>query len=210
MFATPTLTQIVLNPRSRAAARDVRNAHKLHQTVLSLTCPPELGDNARQTSATLHRLETTRDNHILLVQSLTQPDPERLPSNYGAVATKPMDNLVGQLDTGVRVRYRLRATPVRYNGHKPIIQPGDDPLDWWKQRAPSRGLELHTTHITHTGTITGRKTPNTPRIVHRFAQYEGTATVTDRDTALDAITHGIGRGRAYGLGLLSIALLKTE
>ena len=35
--------------------------------------------------------------------------------------------------------------------------------------------------------------------------FEGMLTVTDRDAFVHALTHGIGRAKGYGCGLLTIA-----
>ncbi|MFI2633005.1 type I-E CRISPR-associated protein Cas6/Cse3/CasE [Streptomyces collinus] len=40
---------------------------------------------------------------------------------------------------------------------------------------------------------------------HSLLRYDGTATVTDPDTLTAAMVHGVGRGKPYGAGLLSLA-----
>ncbi|WP_437012987.1 type I-E CRISPR-associated protein Cas6/Cse3/CasE [Streptomyces sp. enrichment culture] len=48
-----------------------------------------------------------------------------------------------------------------------------------------------------------------PRMPHSLLRYDGTATVTDPDTLTAAMVHGIGRGKPYGAGLLSLAPATT-
>lgn len=40
---------------------------------------------------------------------------------------------------------------------------------------------------------------------HSLVRYDGTATVTDPDALRAAVLAGIGRGKPYGAGLLSLA-----
>jgi CRISPR system Cascade subunit CasE len=44
---------------------------------------------------------------------------------------------------------------------------------------------------------------------HSLLRYDGTATVIDPDALHDAVIHGIGRGKPYGAGLLSLAPART-
>ena len=48
------------------------------------------------------------------------------------------------------------------------------------------------------------------RIVHGFAKLKGTFLVTDREKFQRSFLEGIGRGRAFGFGLLLIAPLGTQ
>ncbi len=44
---------------------------------------------------------------------------------------------------------------------------------------------------------------------HSLIRYDGTATVTDPTALTQAVLTGIGRGKPYGAGLLSLAPATT-
>lgn len=76
--------------------------------------------------------------------------------------------------------------------------------NWWTRTAHTHGL--NPTFITTTPLTPLNPTrTNTPNIALRAYAYDGIATIANPDIARTALTHGIGQGRAYGLGLLSLA-----
>ncbi|MCP3801949.1 type I-E CRISPR-associated protein Cas6/Cse3/CasE [Allokutzneria sp. A3M-2-11 16] len=88
---------------------------------------------------------------------------------------------------------------------------GDDADQWWITRAERHGLRLHTASARphRDGTQPRRKrkdrdTTKDTRIRHNYIQFDGLAEITDADAVRDAVATGIGKGRAHGLGLLSL------
>ncbi|MFB6504235.1 type I-E CRISPR-associated protein Cas6/Cse3/CasE [Streptomyces sp. NPDC002466] len=75
---------------------------------------------------------------------------------------------------------------------------------WWTRTATTHGLrpELITdTPLPRIDATNG----NTKPITLRATAFEGIATIIDPEAARAAVTNGIGKGQAYGLGLLSLA-----
>jgi CRISPR system Cascade subunit CasE len=60
-----------------------------------------------------------------------------------------------------------------------------------------------------TVTVTRRRTINFRRqqaeVTLRVVGYDGALTVTDREAFVATLTHGLGRAKGYGCGLLTIA-----
>jgi CRISPR system Cascade subunit CasE len=54
--------------------------------------------------------------------------------------------------------------------------------------------------------VTGRR--GGTRIRHALTRYDGIAVVTDPDALRRAVLGGVGRGKSYGAGLLSLAPLR--
>ncbi|MET7888757.1 type I-E CRISPR-associated protein Cas6/Cse3/CasE [Streptomyces avermitilis] len=73
---------------------------------------------------------------------------------------------------------------------------------WWQRQTTTAGLHL-------TGpTETLRRpflSPERPAPFCKFTQFDGTATITDPDLLATALSEGIGKGKAYGAGLLTLA-----
>lgn len=213
---TTWLTQITPDPRSRQVRRDLRDAVQMHKTVMSLVAWAGLDDQARAAGGVLYRIEETATAPRILVQTQVKPDPEQLPDGYGTARTRELDALLHWLHPGALVRYRLAASTVRSKARTREIIPlrGAAADDWWTARAPAAGLALQSLASRSPGDPVGRKTDDnengtarTHRIRHTLTQFDGTATVTDPGALATAITAGIGRGKSYGCGLLSIAPL---
>ncbi|MEV0051042.1 type I-E CRISPR-associated protein Cas6/Cse3/CasE [Saccharopolyspora shandongensis] len=212
---TTTLTQLRLNPQHRDVGRDLDDAHRMHRRVMSLF-PNTLGDHARAQARILYRVEQHPIGAVVLVQSEHQPNLGALPPNYAAAATHQLDAVLARITTGLTVRYRILANPTRIETtegkKKRRWLRGDDALTWWQHRATQAGLQPHTIQLTGETVITGRRGTHesTPRICHGTSLFDGTATIIDPDAVRHAVLTGIGKARAYGCGLLSLAPLPRE
>lgn len=213
---TAWLIQIIPDPRRAEVRRDLADVVLLHKRVMSLV-PDDLGADARALAGLLFRVEQTRTGPRLLVQSRLRPDPTRLPAGYGRSACRPLEPLLDRLRPGMAVRYRLTANAAKRAG-RTAQQPGKIiPLrggaadDWWADRAGRVGLTLRTLTASAFDDVTGRQPTKegNARIRHALTRYDGVGVVTDPDTLRQAILDGVGRGKPYGAGLLSIAPIGT-
>jgi CRISPR system Cascade subunit CasE len=212
----PTLIQLVLNTRQRDVHRDLDDANRMHQRVMSLL-PDNLGDAARAATNTLYRLETTHAGARLLVQTSADTITfDRLPDGYiVSTGTVELTPLLNRLTAGMLIRYSITTNPIKnVGGRKETGQRGkrvpltdlDDIRTWWHNQAARAGLDItgHPTIIDVVRSITGaREGGPSARIRHHAATIEGTAAITDASLARDAILAGVGRGKPYGLGLLT-------
>jgi CRISPR system Cascade subunit CasE len=213
------LTRIQPDLRHRDVRRDLASAVGMHHRLMMLF-PDGLGATARTQLGVLFRTEDAtgpaRDPRIL-VQSRERPDLERLPGGYGTATTKDISAVLKLLTTGLTVRYRIDANAVRKPGHttraatgaKAIVPlSGADADDWWARQAEERsGLKLTSTHSTPLTAARGERGQDKSHIKHARTRFEGTALVTDHHTLRQRILEGIGRGKSYGCGLLSLAPL---
>ncbi|OQR59299.1 type I-E CRISPR-associated protein Cas6/Cse3/CasE [Streptomyces maremycinicus] len=220
------LTRLTPATTSPLARRELGAAGQtsLHRRVMSLF-PDGVPDQARTHFGVLFRIEdTTRGSH-LLIQSNQPPDPDKLPHGYGTLTTRPLDHLLTALLPGRTVRYRCAASPVRKPGAStrslyslPAVVPlnGAAADEWWQRQADKAGLKALTLHSQPADAVHDRQQPSAAgpenkgsgtrnRVRHHRVRFDGTATVIDPDLLRDAIRDGIGRGKAYGCGMLSIA-----
>jgi len=212
MTAAAFLARIRLNPYSRDVQRDLRYATEMHKTLMRMV-PDNLGDTPRHDTGLLYRLDETEHETVLLVQATTPLTPDRLPASYGTAEVKTLAPMFAALRKDLAVRYRVTVNaakrerlPLEQKGQRgkviPLIGPEAD--QWWARRADEAGLLLHTTVPVPAPAATSRPKGTHP-IKHSLIRYEGTATVTDRDALTRAVLAGIGRGKSYGAGLLSLA-----
>ncbi|MGW0334738.1 type I-E CRISPR-associated protein Cas6/Cse3/CasE [Streptomyces sp. NPDC003011] len=214
------LTRIVPDMHSREARRDLRGANTamgLHRRLMSLY-PNHAEPDPRARFGVLFRIEDTSDGQHILLQSSHEPDLTRLPDGYGTALTRPLDPLLEALKTGLTIRYRCTASPVRkpgattrarYNLPAAIPLAGEDADEWWTRQADNAGLKPLTNHSQALEAARAVRTPNSgsqeQRIRHNRIRFDGTAIIISPDLLRQKITEGIGRGKAYGCGLLSIA-----
>ncbi|MFF4985446.1 type I-E CRISPR-associated protein Cas6/Cse3/CasE [Streptomyces sp. NPDC001046] len=211
----PVIARIRLNPRSRDVQRDLRDATQMHRTVMRMV-PDNLGNAPRLQAGLLYRLEETDTSSTLLVQATTL-DTSRLPTRYGHADIKSLAPMFTALRKGIGVRYRIvlnpakrERLPLETKGKRGRIVPlnGSDADQWWLRRATEAGLDLHL--LTPTTMEPARpRGQHAPRMRHSLLRYDGTATITDPDALRHAVIHGIGRGKPYGAGLLSLAPAPT-
>ena len=205
------ITQIIPDSRSRAALGDLRDVVRLHRRIMSLF-PDGLGPDARRQAAVLFRLEEQATGFSILMQSAIKPALERLPASYGTARCKSLAPLLDGLREGVNIHYRIIANATRKLGQnttagrpKQVVPlHGTEADAWWQRQADAVGLVLHSLHSRQLDDGTGRRSDNS-RITHARTQFDGTATVTSPKALLDRIHTGIGRGKSFGCGLLTIA-----
>ncbi|MFD6532764.1 type I-E CRISPR-associated protein Cas6/Cse3/CasE [Streptomyces sp. NPDC060184] len=219
------LTRIVPSPHSREARRDLGGSDqgiRLHQRVLQMF-PDGVEGPARAAFGVLFRAEETPRGPQILLQSHVVPDPSRLPDAYGNVEPRSLDGLLATLDKGTIVNYRCVASPVRKPGAAsretyklpPVVAlSGNAAIEWWERQSTAAGLEpLHIDAHPLT-TVRGSRGAKDPaarqRVQHSRTQFDGTARVLDAGLLREKLATGIGRGKAYGCGLLTVAPIRQR
>ncbi|MGW1143652.1 type I-E CRISPR-associated protein Cas6/Cse3/CasE [Streptomyces sp. NPDC002454] len=218
---TTWLARLVLDASRTDVREELRNAVAMHRRVMSLFPDfPEL-ERARSHFGVLHRVERTERQAVLMVQSNREAAPERLPDGYAVgFAVRGIDPLLDALALGRRLSYRCDANPIRrpsrttrevYGNLPPVVAlHGRHADDWWHRRAGLAGLKVHT-HLSHPldpAVGCRGKGVGAQKVRHHRVRFEGTAEIVDPDALRAAMTGGVGKGRAYGCGLLTIAPLR--
>ncbi|MGW3086619.1 type I-E CRISPR-associated protein Cas6/Cse3/CasE [Streptomyces sp. NPDC001108] len=219
---TTWLARLVLDTSRTDVREELRNAVAMHRRVMSLFPDlPEL-EEPRRHFGVLHRVERTERKAVLLVQSKKEIAPERLPGGYAVgVASRSIEPLLDALAHGRLLSYRCDANPIRrpssttrelYTNLPSVVAlQGRHADDWWHRRAEIAGLKIHT-HLSHSlDAAVGRrgKGSGAQKVRHHRVRFEGTAEIVDPDALRAAMTGGVGKGRAYGCGLLTIAPLRA-
>jgi CRISPR system Cascade subunit CasE len=223
------LTRAYLNPHRRGAIRLLGHPQRLHAAVLAGFPPLPEGKRV------LWRLDTDQPHRpILWIVSPYQPDLTHLTEQAGWPAsdapqweTRPYEPLLKRLDRGQRYSFRLTANPTRA---LPPAEPGargrrvehvtvGHQTAWLLAQADKTGFRVLTndTHLPGTeepalqlqlrdrDKIRFTKKSHPGLITIGRVTYEGLLQVTAPDPLRQAMTHGIGRARAYGCGLLTLA-----
>lgn len=211
------LSRLQLNPTSRTLWRSVVDQpYKLHQLVMKA-----FPDKVRREDANvLHRLDTTANGVMLLVQSDIQPDWTQfdneflLPADpfdpHPNPAVRKLDAL--DLQNGRFLQFRLRANPTikkvrrdengeRLNSNRVPLVHEDKQIDWLEKRAAQSGFRLLDANINPEG----NQTDHRKKLTIFTVLINGRLQITDAAKFNTALQKGIGPAKAFGCGLLSLA-----
>lgn len=177
--------------------RSWTDATSVHQAVMSLfpSTLPGAPTQRRSTSRILHRLEHHDHRPRLLIQSAVPPT---------AGTTKDITNYLAALTTGTNLILRCQLNTVTTEprtGRRRAV-PADQITDWAHTKLAAAGV---------TGTILAAQvmpltfTRNGRTVPLRTAIIDAHTTITDPAAFATALTHGIGRARPYGCGLITTA-----
>ena len=220
------LTLLRLDPHSPSIQRVLRDPHALHQTVMrafpSILDPEQ---EARAYWGALHRMEIERRTGRLLlyVQSRIEPDwsflsedclvQDGLPNPGVKSVTAAYDRIAA----GTTLRFRLRANPTRKidtksgpggerrNGRRVPVVGLKAQVGWLARKAEEHGFSLLQATIAATGAA---------ELVRSYSRgccfqgvlFEGRLVVRDAERFRGALASGIGPGKAFGFGLLSVGV----
>lgn len=222
-----TFTRILLNPQKRGGRRLLTSPQAMHAAVRA-SFPPDLDEAS---SRVLWRVDQNEHEHVLYVVGPEEIDPSVIVDQAGW-PTRPGETadyrpLLDGLRTGHERAFRLTANPVRSlpaNGAKrgrivPHVTP-EQQVQWLVEKAPRHGFEIRTRNDWPDGELPDvlvdrradlsfahhdRRGERSGRVTLRTARFEGTLRVTDAETFRETLTRGLGRGKAYGCGLLTLA-----
>lgn len=200
------LSQLLLNPRNPQVNRDLGNAHALHQRVMQ-GFPDQQADKPRMDWNVLFRQEP--DSHVLLVQSNIVPNWNRLPEGYlDRHDIKSLALVLRNIEVGMVLQFRFKANPSKRDkttGKTVAITGRVERLAWLDRQAANHGFKMLTADCIAAPDIYGRKANAAAPIKIIAALFQGVLEVTDVSKFAQALQAGVGRGRSYGCGLISIA-----
>lgn len=174
---------------------------------------------ARRRMRKLWRIDRLGGNCYLLLLSEEKPDMTAAVRELGiseeAWETKDISPLLARVTDGSEWHFRLTANPTIRKTARDKSQRGElhahitvgHQKDWLAKRAEKHGFKLgaDTFDVVHSRWLRFRKASTGTAIVTLLSvTYEGILQVTDAERFRSALTGGIGRGKAYGMGLITI------
>jgi len=147
---------------------------------------------------------------MLLVQSSHVADGRYLQLSPNYLKDEPETKLLNLRDWLLphrRYRFRLYANPtVSREGKRYGLTSESEQLAWLKRQGGRHGFELESAVVLVSDFLKARK--RDVDISLQRACYEGILTAVDINLLSAAVEAGIGPGKAFGLGLLSLAEIK--
>lgn len=225
-----SFTRILLNPNKRNGRKLLSDPQSMHAAVRA-AFPP---DPAEGEGRILWRVDTRGHEYALYIVAPEPPDSTHIIEQAGW-STRPAQTadyapLLDSLRLGSEWVFRLKANPVRSKslgketGKRGVVQPHigvNHQGDWLVEKASRHGFEIIQTMpdvpesanfaVTESRVLHFKKRAadsSTGKVVTlHTAQFDGMLRVIDTEQFRESLTHGIGRGKAYGCGLLTIRRL---
>ena len=221
------LSRLILNPRSRQVRRDLQMPYEMHRTIMRAFGPKDA-----EPGRVLWRVDQEpRENRITLyVQSAAVPDWRPLCGTHpdyclDAEAAgvdhnpSPPADLSGlQLKTGQVLAFRLRANPTvkrKVDGKKNGVRLGlvgdDAQVEWLRRKGSTGGFQVLDAAVRceddprDLAKGIKQRASGEERMSLLSVRYEGRLSVTDPESFLNTLCSGVGSGKAFGFGLLSLA-----
>lgn len=199
------LTRLSLDPRSAQARRDLADSYDMHRTLVRAF----VANETQVVSRFLWRIEAqiAWKDPAVLVQSAHAADWSALEGLVGYLK-RPAETKLVQLEHLLqregRYRFRLFANPtVTRDGKRYGLVAEDSQLAWLTRQGERLGFRVDSALVTASDVLKSRK--GEARISLQRVCYEGILQVLDVDSLAGALSAGIGPGKAFGCGLLSLA-----
>lgn len=215
-----TFTRIYLNPRKRGARNLLLNPEAMHAAVRS-AFPPDINETSARV---LWRVDTAGDVHTLYVVGPEKPDAGHIIEQAGWDTRQPesadYSRLQQSLVRGQTWRFELVANPTKSvagargtRGKLVTSLNADQQLDWLASKGESHGFSLlEDARLTRRDSVSFNQTKAgvTRRIALNVARFAGTLEVTNAEDLRTTLSQGIGRARAYGCGLMTLAPVNKD
>ncbi|KRM87625.1 type I-E CRISPR-associated protein Cas6/Cse3/CasE [Lacticaseibacillus thailandensis] len=228
------LSRVQIDTNNRRKIKDLTHLGAYHNWV-EQSFPNEISGHVRLRH--LWRIDQLGGKQYLLVLSADKPDLEQL-EEYGVpgtAASKDYDLFLQGLSLGETLNFRLTANPthsVPQEGQRGRVYPHvtvRHQMEWLVQRAPEAGFRINESSapaivadgakdvdkelnrlafnlVSRDQPILRHKGMHVVRV--RRVTYEGVLTITDLDKFKQTLTNGLGREKAYGMGLMTVIPVK--
>jgi len=207
------LSRIRLDSNRKETKLIVSSPQRVHAIVEG--CFDEYREAER--GRTIWRLDYLNGNLYLLIVSEFVPNfsncAEQLCKHGETGQTKDYVSFLSYIKNGQELRFRFRGNPVHSvvsdYGKRGKVMPHvseHHKKEWLIKKSDANGfaVDYDSFIIVETGQQRFYRSGEKNAVKLVFATYEGILSVTDRELFINALCKGIGRGKAYGCGLITV------
>jgi CRISPR system Cascade subunit CasE len=206
------LSRLLLNPAHPQARRDLASAYELHRSLARAFAPDATTPPARF----LWRREADPGGlpgATVLVQS-AQPGLWQALGDSALHGQGYFDSLHPNkpvalnrlVQTGLQCRFRVLANPtVTRNGKRYGLHDDEARLAWLRRQGERAGFAVLAAERSASARLRAPQGGRERTITVDTVLFDGLLTVTDAEALQQAWAAGIGPGKAWGLGMLSLA-----
>ncbi|KKN15994.1 hypothetical protein LCGC14_0980360 [marine sediment metagenome] len=203
------LSKLVLNQDSYRVQKELGNPYQLHRTIMNAF--PDNLKELKNDGRVLFRVEknSTQSSPYVLVQSSLCPDWNFL-LNHKYLITDPLFKQFNypQFLKGNKYKFRVFANPTKkVEGKRVGMYNEEKQYEWLKKKAEIGEFSILHVSITRKEEINAKVKKNSNKMTFYGVQFEGVLQVIDVVKFENILKSGIGSGKAFGFGLLSISKL---
>ena len=210
------LSRVEIDLDNRRIIKELTHLGAYHNWVEH--CFPNEMERSERTRK-LWRIDRLNGKSFLLLLSETPPSLTEMEKMgvQGSAETKDYNEYLQKFKVGDRMRFRIVTNPVHSVmevGKRGIEKPHVTSyyqIQYFIDRTEKNGFHVEENEIqlVERGYELLRKPGQKPiRIVK--AVFEGILTITDLDLFIQVLTHGMGKKKAYGFGLLTVIPFEHE
>lgn len=202
------LTRLRPDPASAQARRDLSDPYDMHRTLVRAFATERQGVVPRF----LWRMEPVQDwrRPEVLVSaeqagdwSFLAREARYLRAEGDDLATREID-LSTLIRTDAVLRFRLAANPTVTRAGKRLGLVGEDAqLEWLGRQGERHGFQVQATLVSGADMMHGRRQGG--RVSLLRVLFDGVLQVRDPQLLRQAMVSGIGPGKAFGCGMLSLS-----
>jgi CRISPR system Cascade subunit CasE len=205
------LSCLEIDVEQQAARRWLADPYRIHQR-LHKAFPDR--------TEFLYRVEERHDTPRILVQAPLEADWEAAFSDLRILASIRQKQVSFALEQGQTLRFLLRANPTRRLPGGGVVDPvtgkpkdgarvglfrEEQQRDWLNRRAEAGGFRPLAYDIRPLGTLSFTRPRDGRRLQFLGVEFEGHLQVVDPEGFREVVEQGIGSGKGFGFGLLSLA-----
>lgn len=198
------LSRFQLDMRKRETMIALVNRARFHGAVESAF------EGARERR--LWRLDTLQGRNYLMILSAEKPFLDNAVGQFGVpgtAETRCCDGLMERIAEGGLWHFRLTANPVKCAPRKGKLMAHITPQyqkEWLMARAQRHGFELEYERfaVVQSEWVNFSKNTSGDHVTLLGVTYEGILRVTDAALLRETLKNGMGHGKAYGMGLMTL------
>lgn len=209
------LTRLKIDPLNRNTMRALAEPKYFHGAI-------ERGLAGERRQRSLWRIDRLEEAYYLLLVSAERPDLSAAARQFGFPSAVPLwetrdyEPHLRRIQDESRWHFRLTANPTKHlsgdpgskiRGRVAAHATAKHQQQWLMDKAPQYGFTLNADEFLAVSEQWHRfqKPAEGSRPVSFLSvTFEGTLTVTDAELFRNTLTQGIGRAKAYGMGLLTV------
>lgn len=193
--------------------RILSDPQKLHEVVASAHAAPSDGS-----ARTLWRLDSTRSGMVLYTTSPNPLDPKKFQQELGGVTEiRPYDIPSEVVEKGSQVKFVLKANPavnITTSEGKPVrrvARTRAERIQWLSEVGSRGGFTFDDADVeasddpASSRTVVRRSEDKGGEHVLECVVFRGKLRITDTDAFLSTLYAGVGKGKAFGCGLITLS-----
>ena len=198
------LTRIDLNRLDKGVHYALSDCQRMHRMVMGLF------GQSRQEAECLYRLRTEGTEVSLYLYSHSPVLREKLLPSMRLAGERDVSAWLDQMREGQAFRFDLLAMPSQKiamkgnkNSRRTTLRTEQERLSWLQRKGEQNGFVLLSAQEREPVRLAGQHSAeNGGRMYWGAYHYTGALQITDSRLFRQAVSQGVGPGKAYGLGML--------